>query len=152
MRLRLAAEVEGNFKDVMSAFDRNLFEALKPPAGQMEIVQFTGSKKGDVVHLRFVKPIHAEWISEIVEDGESEEECWFVDKGTTLPWPLQTWTHKHIVKKIDTNTSVIVDDMSFTGKNPFLTLLLYPALFIGFYPRKKVYKRYFKDLKYANSL
>jgi len=36
----------------MAAFDRQLFEALKPPVGEMEIKEFTGSQKGDKVHIQ----------------------------------------------------------------------------------------------------
>jgi ligand-binding SRPBCC domain-containing protein len=146
MNVTLKTQVKGNYKKVMAAFDRNLFEALKPPAGEMEIVSFTGSQKGDKVHLRFIKPIKAEWISDIVEDKITDDKAWFVDVGTTLPWPIASWTHRHIVEKIDEQHSLIIDDMNFTGSNPLLTLLLKPAIFIGFYPRKKVYKQYFDKL------
>jgi ligand-binding SRPBCC domain-containing protein len=146
MNVTLKTQVKGNYKKVMAAFDRNLFEALKPPAGEMEIVLFTGSQKGDKVHLRFIKPIKAEWISDIVEDKITDDKAWFVDVGTTLPWPIASWTHRHIVEKIDEQHSLIIDDMNFTGSNPLLTLLLKPAIFIGFYPRKKVYKQYFDKL------
>lgn len=146
MNVTLKTKVNGNYKDVMAAFDRNLFEALKPPFGQMDIVTFTGSKKGDKVHLKFVQPFKAEWISDIVEDGQTDNEAWFVDVGTSIPWPLQTWRHKHIVQKVDENNSIIVDDMTFTGKNIFLSIILIPGIFLAFYPRKLVYKRYFEQL------
>jgi ligand-binding SRPBCC domain-containing protein len=144
MNLKLSAEVKGNYKAVMAGFDRDLFEALKPPVGEMEIVEFTGSKKGDKVHLRFIKPFKAEWISDITDDGSTEKKAWFVDEGTTLPWPLKSWTHRHVVEKIDETNSRIVDDMTFTGRNFLVTLLLYPALFVAFYPRKKIYRKYFE--------
>lgn len=143
MNIILKTPVKGNYKKVMAAFDRTLFEALKPPIGEMEIVQFTGSQKGDIVHLRFKQPIKAEWISEIVEDQISEDKAWFTDVGTTLPWPLASWTHRHIVEKSDENNSIIIDDMTFTGKNVLLSLLLYPAILIGFYPRKNIYRKFF---------
>ncbi len=146
MNVILKSPVKGNYKTVMAAFDRNLFEALKPPQGEMEIVEFTGSKKGDKVHMQFISPVKAEWISDIVEDGISEKQAWFKDVGVKLPWPLATWTHRHIVEKVDENNSVIIDDMTFTGTNPLLSLLLYPAIFLGFYPRKKVYREYFNNL------
>lgn len=146
MNITLKTRVKGNYKKVINAFDINLFEALKPPTGEMEIVEFTGSKKGDKVHLRFIKPIRAEWISDIIDDQITEDEAWFVDVGTLLPWPLSTWTHRHIVEKIDENNSMVIDDITFTGKNFLLTLLLYPAIFIGFYPRKRIYKQYFDKL------
>ena len=146
MKLTLRTAVKGHYKQIMAAFDLQLFEALKPPVGEMKIIKFTGSRKGDIVHIRFTKPIKAEWISEIIEDQITDERAWFVDKGTTLPWPLATWTHRHIVEKIDDNHSFVIDDMTFTGKNFLFTLLLYPVISIGFYPRKKIYKQYFDKL------
>lgn len=146
MNITLKTPVKGNYKQVISAFDRHLFEALKPPTGEMEIVEFTGSQKGDKVHIRFIKPIKAEWISHIVEDQMTEDKAWFVDVGTMLPWPLSSWTHRHVVEKIDESNSMVIDDMTFKGKNFLLTLFLYPAIFFGFYPRKKIYKQYFDNL------
>jgi len=146
MNVTLKTRVKGNYKKVIAAFDIHLFEALKPPIGEMEVIEFTGSQKGDKVHLRFIRPIKAEWISDIVEDQITDNKAWFVDVGTLLPWPLATWTHRHIVEKIDENNSMIIDDMTFAGKNFLLTLLLYPAILIGFYPRKSIYKQYFEKL------
>ena len=146
MNIILKTTVKGNYKKVISAFDIHLFEALKPPTGEMEIIAFTGSQKGDKVHIRFIKPIKADWISDIVEDQITADKAWFVDVGTVLPWPLASWTHHHIVEKIDEKNSIIIDDMTFTGKNFLFTLLLYPIIFIGFYPRKRIYKQYFDKL------
>jgi len=143
MNIQLKAKVEGNYKDIMRRFDRDLFEALKPAKANMEIVEFTGSKKGDKVHLRFHSPIKAEWISHITAHGENEQEAFFVDEGVMLPFPLSYWKHRHIVQKITDDTSFIIDDMTFKGVNVFFSLLLYPAIYIGFYPRKKVYRAYF---------
>lgn len=145
MNITLRAEVQGNYRDVMEKFDRELFEALKPPRGKMDIVAFTGSKKGDRVHLRFGSPINSDWISEIVEDNQTDTQAWFIDVGTTLPWPLASWMHKHSVQKVTEQRSIIIDDMTFTGRNWLLTALLYPAIYIGFYPRKKIYEQYFNQ-------
>jgi ligand-binding SRPBCC domain-containing protein len=144
MNIKLKTKVAGNYQDIMRLFDRNLFEALKPKNAKMEIVEFTGSKKGDKVHLRFLSPLKAEWISEITEDGEDESESYFIDEGTTLPFPLSFWKHKHVVQKITEDTSYIIDDMTFKGINSLFTLFLYPALYVAFYPRKSIYKSYFK--------
>ena len=143
MTIKLVTKVPGNFRDIMRAFDRQLFEALAPPLAKMEIVEFTGSKKGDRVHIRFISPVKAEWISEITEDQETESQSWFVDKGTQLPWPLGYWEHKHIVRQVNETHSEIIDDIRFKGKNGFLSLLLYPAILFGFLPRKRIYKNYF---------
>ena len=145
MNLVLLTPVQGNYKKVMAAFDRQLFEALKPPIGKMEILEFTGSKKGDKVHIQFHSPAKAEWISDIVEDEVTEERAWFVDVGVKLPWPLATWTHRHIVERVDDQNSIIIDDITFSANNFILSLLLYPAIFLGFYPRKKIYQAYFKE-------
>ena len=146
MNLVLCTPVQGNYKKVMAAFDRQLFEAIKPPIGKMEILEFTGSKKGDKVHIQFHSPAKAEWISDIVEDEVTEERAWFVDVGVKLPWPLATWTHRHIVERVDDQNSMIIDDITFSANNFILSLLLYPAIFLGFYPRKKIYQAYFKEL------
>ena len=144
MNIQLKTKVDGNYKDIINQFDRQLFEALKPKHGKMEIVKFTGSKKGDLVHLQFLSPIKTEWISEITENGENEKEADFLDEGVKLPFPLSYWQHKHIVQKITEDTSYIIDDMTFKGSNFLFTLFLFPALYIAFYPRKSIYKSYFK--------
>jgi len=145
MKLRLTAEVDGHYQEVMAKFDRKLFEALKPRYGQMEVEEFTGSKKGDVVRLRFITPIKAIWISDIVEHGSDDYQAYFIDEGRKLPFPLKYWRHKHIVKKVSESRSLIIDDMTFEGHNLLLTLFLYPALYVAFYPRKKVYRKYFEQ-------
>jgi len=105
--------------------------------------QVKGNYRKVRVHLRFVSPIKAEWISDIIKDDINEERAIFVDVGRKLPWPLATWTHRHVVEKIDEDHSMIVDDMTFTASNPILTLLMYPAMLVSFYPRKWVYRKYF---------
>lgn len=143
MNLQLQTTVRGNYRDLIDRFDRDLFEALAPRQGEMEIVEFTGSRKGDRVHLRFLKPIRAEWVSVITEDAVNDREAYFVDEGVQLPWPLAYWRHRHVVRKITDDTSCIIDDIAFRGVNPLLTALLYPAIYLGFYPRKKIYREYF---------
>mgnify|MGYP000642360055 CR=1 FL=1 len=144
MNVKLSTQVKGNYIDVMKAFDRKLFEALKPSVGKMEIVEFTGSKKGDRVHMQFFSPIKAEWVSDIVEDSVDARRAIFIDEGVVLPWPLASWRHKHIVQKIDEDSSYIIDDITFEGSNFLLSWILYPAIYFGFYPRKKIYKSFFQ--------
>lgn len=146
MNIKIETEVKGNYLEVMEQFDLKLFEALKPKGVDMEIIEFTGSKKGDKVHIRFRSPIKAEWISLITEDGHNENEAWFVDEGDTLPFPLSYWKHKHIVRKLSDTTSMIVDDITFEGSNKLMSALIYPGIYTGFYPRKKIYKRFFETM------
>ena len=143
MNICLKAKVKGHYKTVMQKFDRELFELLAPKNAPMKIKKFTGSKKGDLVHIHFKSPINTDWISDIVEDGANEKEAWFIDEGRKLPFPLKYWRHKHIVRKIDEEHSVIIDDITFQGPNFIMDRLLYPAIYLGFKPRKRIYQDYF---------
>ena len=143
MNIKIQTQVKGNYKEIMAHFDRALFEALAPRQPKMEIVEFTGSKKGDRVHIRFLQPLKVDWVSVITEDEINDAEAYFIDEGVQLPFPLNFWKHQHIVRKITEDTSCIIDDITFRGPNALMTLLLYPAIYLGFYPRKKIYRRYF---------
>lgn len=143
MRLLLKTKVNGHYQSVMARFDRQLFEALAPPVGQIEIVEFTGSQTGDRVHLRFLSPVKTDWISDIVAHGDDGQEAYFVDEGVKLPFPLAEWRHRHVVRRLSEDESCIIDDITYKGVNAFFTLLLYPALFLGFFPRKRIYRKYF---------
>lgn len=128
----------------MSRFDLRLFEALKPKGAKMEIVEFTGSKTGDRVHLRFLFPLKAEWMSEITDHGENEREAYFVDEGRILPPGIRYWKHRHVVEKVTDQESNIIDDIEFRSSNVIFTLFLYPALYFSFLQRKPIYRKYFK--------
>lgn len=143
MRIVLKTKVQGHYQKVMEGFDRNLFEKLLPKGAKVELKEFTGSKKGDRVHLQFISPFKADWISDIIDDGCDESKCWFVDKGVVVPFGLKNWEHHHIVEKLDDNSSVIIDDIRFNGKWALWTLALYPGLLAGFSPRKRLYQQYF---------
>ncbi len=143
MRILLKTKVKGNYKSVMERFDRGLFEALIPKQGKTEIVEFTGSRKGDRVHLRFISPFKADWTSDITEDHIDDQQAYFVDEGVIMPFGLKTWKHRHIAERIDDNSCYIVDDINYEGKTPLLSLFLYPVFYLGFLPRKGIYQYYF---------
>lgn len=143
MNIKFETEIKGNYKEVIKRFDLKLFEALKPKHAKMEIVEFTGSNKGDRVHIRFVSPVKMEWISVITEDEINEEEAYFTDEGKQLPFPLTYWKHKHIVRKISEDRSLIIDDISFKAGNKLMSMMMYPAIYLGFAPREKIYQSYF---------
>ncbi|MCB0653029.1 MAG: cyclase [Saprospiraceae bacterium] len=145
MHIQLSTRVNGHYKNIITRFDRQLFETLAPGMAKMEIVEFTGSQKGDKVHIRFLSPVKADWVSLITEDEINADEAYFTDEGTLLPFPLKYWKHKHIVRKITEDSSWIIDDITFEGRNILFTLLLYPAIFLGFYPRKRIYRTYFRN-------
>lgn len=135
--------VAGNYLELMKRFDRELFEALAPSVGKIEIAKFTGSETGDEVHIKFVKPIRTEWISHIIDHGQDDKRAYFVDRGVQLPFPLGEWEHHHVIERISEVESYIVDDMRFKGRNWLWSILLYPAIYLGFLPRSRVYRKYF---------
>jgi len=143
MQFLLKTKVCGHYLDVMNGFDLDLFEALKPIGAKMEVVQFTGSKTGDVVELQFISPIKSKWISHITDHGSDDIQSYFVDEGVVLPFPLKHWRHRHIVEKIDEHHSYIIDDISFSSGMKLLDFFIYLPLWLSFYPRKKIYRRYF---------
>jgi ligand-binding SRPBCC domain-containing protein len=143
MQLIIKTKVKGYYLDVYKRFDLKLFQFLLPKFGKVEVAKFTGSQKGDIVHIKFIKPLKTDWISEIIEDNITEESAYFVDSGTHLPWPLKTWRHDHIVKKESESHSEIIDDMNFSTGYFLFDLLIWPFLFLSFYPRKRLYKKYF---------
>ena len=91
MNITLRSTVKADLNTVYTRFDADLFRYLLPPGA--ELIAFGGSRKGDLVHLKL--PVAGEWLSEITEDGQTEDMCYFIDEGRTLPFPLKTWTHKH---------------------------------------------------------
>lgn len=144
MRIRIKTAVDGHYKEVMRQFDRKLFEALAPKGISFELKRFDGSKKGDTVHLKFGSPLNTDWISEITEDGMDEKQAWFVDEGVKVPFGIRLWKHRHIVENSGKSSSTIVDDITYGTSNKLLDILMYPFLFAAFYPRKAIYRKYFK--------
>ena len=139
MNITLKSKVPQDLTSVYNRFDGNLFKFLLPPGAQL--IEFGGSKKGDIVHLKL--PLAGEWISEITEDGMSQDMRYFIDEAKTLPFPLKKWKHKHVLHGIGEST-VIEDNMSFTTGNIIADIIIYPVLLLSFVPRLWQYKSYFK--------
>lgn len=143
MRFVLKTHLPHNYLEVYKQFDRNLFLALAPAFPKMELAQFDGSKKGDTIHIKFPQ-VKLEWISIITDDAISENEAFFIDEGLLLPPGLKFWKHLHKIERVNESQCIIVDDITFKGSNSLLSLLLYPILYLSFYPRKRAYRKYFK--------
>ncbi|MCI4669914.1 MAG: hypothetical protein MRZ79_17390 [Bacteroidia bacterium] len=147
MKINIQTPVKGNYKEVLAKFDRELFEKLSPPGADVELVRFDGSHKGDIVHIRLklLGFIKQDWISEIVDEKESEQETFFVDRGTQLPFFLSYWEHRHIVKNLGPDKCLIIDDIEFRWHNPVFSASLYPLLYAQFAYRKPIYRKYFGE-------
>ena len=139
MNITLKSKVEGKLTEIHHRFDADLFRYLLPPGAQL--IEFGGSKTGNIVHLKL--PLAGEWISEITEDGKTNDSAYFIDEGRTLPFPLKKWKHKHILYRSGIHT-ILEDNMSFSTGTIITDILFYPILLVAFLPRVWQYKSYFK--------
>ncbi len=146
MRLTIKTIVSARIPRIQQGFTDELFLNLNPPFPPVKLLQFDGCKIGDKVHLELnFLLFKQEWISEITAEGETPDEWFFVDEGTTLPFFLKTWRHHHRICKVSENSSAIIDDFTYSTGTIFTDILLYPALFFQFIYRKPIYKRVFKS-------
>ncbi len=144
MKIYIATEVEGNYKYVFSRFDKNLFLALKPPLIQLRLIRFDGCHTGDRVELKLgMFGIQQVWNALIVELQETEKEIYFVDEGQQIPPPIKQWRHKHSLIKMEEDKTLIVDDIEYATGLRLLDILIYPIMYLQFWYRKPVYRRYF---------
>ena len=138
----------GKHQEVFSKFDKHLFLKLKPPFVDINLLNFGGTKKGEIIALE-IKPLFSKtqlWESLICDLQTSEAESFFVDVGKTLPWPLKTWEHKHIIKQINHLECEIIDDIRYTCQNFVLELLYQFPMWLMFYARRRIYKKIFGSL------
>lgn len=144
MKITIETWVSAPLHQVADGFNESLFKKLSPPFPPVKLLQFDGSKTGDLVSLElnfiFFKQ---KWTSEITEDGLSETEFFFVDEGVELPFFLKKWKHRHRIIRQESG-SLIRDEISYAGPNGLLTLVLFPALYLQFLYRKPIYKKLFK--------
>lgn len=143
MKLIIDTPVNQDYLSVKKGFDEKLFTRLSPPFPPVKLERFDGSKKGDLVSLELDFLLFKQkWTSLITDDQTNDQEFYFVDEGTELPFFLKKWTHKHrIIKKGD--QSIIRDEIEYEGPFKIMTWLLFPALWGQFMYRKPIYKKVF---------
>lgn len=138
-------KVQGNFLDVENAFDRPLFEFLLPIFPKVELKRFDGCSVGDKVEL-FFPGFGFQWHTQITVRSGNEEECWFIDEGSILPTPLKKWKHTHRFIKISETETIIQDEYNFSCSNKVFEILMIPIIYLGFLPRKRLYKKFFRQV------
>lgn len=146
MQIKISTKVNGNYIEVFKHFELPLFLALKPKFTNMEVLEFTGSRKGDKVHIKFTKPFTGEWTSAITEDNISNNEAYFIDEGVKMPFRFTYWKHKHIVSKAGENNSILTDLITFECSSKLRSVLYYPLVWFGMFQRKPVYRKFFRGL------
>lgn len=147
--LYFKTQVDGYFKDVYERFDRNLFEALKPPLIGLEVERFDGKSVSSEVHLKLnILGLTQKWVSLITESQINDEFCFFIDEGKSLPPPLKEWKHIHRVERIDHKSSYIIDDISYKCHGGIMSeIMMQPILYAQFSLRAPIYREYFASEK-----
>ena len=121
-----------------------MLEALAPPWVKLFIKKFDGSKIGDHVILEviFLGLISQHWENRVINSFESNEECFFIDEGVVMPFPIVFWKHTHRISGSG-DKSLISDEIEFRCRSKLIAFIFYPILWIQFFWRKPVYRRYF---------
>ncbi len=144
MKIIIKTKVEQDYLTVKEGFTEDLFLKLAPPFPPVKLIRFDGSKKGDTVSLELNMLLFKQtWTSLITEDKTDENGFFFIDEGKKLPFFLSYWKHQHKVWAFP-NGSIIEDEIDFKGRGIFLSILLYPALYLQFLYRKPIYKKLFQ--------
>lgn len=144
MKINISTKVEKSYLEVKEDFNDSLFLKLNPPFPPVKLLRFDGSSKGDIVILELnLLLFKQKWVSEITDDHTDDQEFYFIDEGTTLPFFLKKWKHKHRIIKQEKGT-IIKDEIEYQGPVGILTLLLYPVLYLQFLYRKPVYQKIFR--------
>ena len=144
MNFRVCTTIPAITKEsVMNGFTSRLFLRLAPPFPKLTLLRFDGSKKGDEIHLQLDFLLSKTvWVSLITESGTTKDTLYFIDEGKTVPPPIKKWTHKHIVRQLDTSVE-IEDNLTYSSGNRLLDLLLFPPIYFLMVYRKPIYRAYF---------
>lgn len=152
MKFKLVTKVGGKYREVFQQFDKELLLKLTPPGMQAELKRYDEpTAVGSVVELKVTifGLIKQEWENDITAYEENDRECYFVDEGRVLPWPLKSWRHKHLVRKAvgeDGSECVeIVDDIAYSAGG--WTALIHPVVWMQFAYRKPLYRKFFGKVK-----
>jgi len=144
MRLTITTSVDQDYRSVMKGFTQDLFLKLNPPFPPVRLLRFDGCKKGDIVSLELNFLLFKQrWNSLIVEDGLNDQEFYFIDIGTKLPFFLKYWRHHHRILRDEFGTRII-DDIHFRSPLLLFDFLLWPVLWLQFLYRKPIYRRIFR--------
>lgn len=136
--------VDQRLPDVIAGFNADLFLKLNPPFPKVRLVRFDGCKTGDIVSLELNFLLFKQiWISEIIEDKNSSQEFFFIDKGAQMPFFFKSWQHKHILRVKDDKT-VVIDDISYQTPSRLTDWFVYPLLYLQFLYRKPIYRKVFR--------
>jgi len=145
MKIKISTKVDQDLTNVKDGFNERLFISLSPPFPKVELNRYDGCEPGHIVALSLNFGIFKqEWVSEIVDQTDSEELFEFIDVGRTLPSFIKKWKHRHTIKAMKSG-SMIIDDIEYSTPFVFLNYILYPLVYLQFIYRKPIYKKRFRS-------
>ena len=143
MKINIETKVNQSLQNVWKGFDLTLFKKLSPPFPPVEIIEFGGCMKGDKVHLRLnFLLFKQDWISDIIDQQTTDQEIFFIDEGSKLPFFLSAWHHKHSMVK-DGSGTIIKDEITFKTPTLLTDYIFYPLMYLQFLYRKPIYRKIF---------
>lgn len=143
MKFKLITPVKGSVKEVFRQFDKDLLLKLTPPGMKIRLIRYDEpTEPGAMVQIeaKMMGIVKQEWLNEITEVVEEDDQAFFVDEGIELPFPLKSWKHKHLIRKGPTEVE-IVDDIEYSAG--WLTWLIHPIIWLQFAWRKPQYRKIF---------
>ena len=143
MQFKITTPVQGSVPEVYRQFNKSLLLKLVPPGMKLKLLRYDEpTRPGSMVHIetKLLGIIKQEWLNEITEVVEEDQESFFVDEGRKLPFPLKSWRHKHQITQANGHVE-IVDDVTYTAG--LLTFLMYPVVWLQFAWRKPQYRKMF---------
>jgi len=145
MQLHINTLVSQSISQVWAGFDEKLFAKLAPPFPPVRVLRFDGCLRGNIVKLELnFFLFKQQWTSLIAEQQATDNEIFFVDYGTKLPFFLSYWKHRHRIIKSG-NQAIIADEIEFRTPSRITDYLFYPLLWLQFAYRKPIYKRIFQE-------
>lgn len=144
MNIKISTKVNQSLFKVWKGFDLALFSTLAPPFPPVKVKEFGGCLKGDKVHLELdFLLFKQDWISDIIDQKQTESEIYFIDEGTKLPFFLSYWHHRHGMVK-DGEGTIIIDDINFKTPTILTDYLFFPLMYLQFLYRKPIYRKVFE--------
>ena len=132
-----------DFKTVIAAFHDINFVKFLTSLQPVKIIKWTGIKDGDIAYFKIW---FFGWKNLFVTHKEykkTDSSLSFIDFAeNSFPFGIITWNHTHEVR-LENESVLIIDNVTFTHGNKFLGILVYPILIIPIIVRKFLYRLYF---------
>lgn len=139
------SSINADFKKVSSGFNIELFNYLAPSFPKIEVTKFEGIQKEDLIQLKIkigIKTLN--WSGKITHFEKNQQKLYFVDIGTSLPFPFKSWKHHHLILNNGHNKTIIVDKVEHEMISPLFNFFAKMIVKSMLRPRISLYRKYFE--------